>query len=153
MALSFRDVEGAARTDAEKDAWVGASPFVAGLGGGDNDHLQIKDYGFVTSDGKNHLPILKVYLGVVFVGNLFVSSLTKTYVKKDGSTIKAQGDVVDLVRKTIAANAGKTNKEVLDAIIAAVGNRDIKVERTEYTANGKFGDVAKATIDLYFKQS
>lgn len=71
------------------------------------------------------------------VGDLFVSMLTRERVDIDGKILKPDGTFNEFVRKTITENAGKTNGEILTAIVEGCKGKKLIVNRVPYVGLNK----------------
>lgn len=86
------------------------------------------------------------------IGDLHLSMLFKLHAQFDSNDhVSSKGTFVDLVTKTIAANKGKNDGEILSAIIAAVGTKKIKVTRRPFKGLASDGrQFPTSVVDLDF---
>ena len=73
------------------------------------------------------------------VGDLFLSTLTRSRVDVDGNILETNGTFNAFVRKTIAENSTKTNGEILTAIVKGCENKQLIVEHVPYVGLSKDG--------------
>ena len=135
MLTGFVSASNDARANANKSNSIalGHSPFqhnvrftVSGF-----DYKVAQEDGKV--DPKAHLnPVL-----TTSVGDLFLSTLTRSRVDADGHILEPNGTFNEFVRKTIAENATKTNGEILTAIVEGCKDKQLIVERVPYVALSK----------------
>ena len=73
------------------------------------------------------------------VGDLFLSTLTRSRVDVDGHVLEPDGTFNAFVRKTIAENSTKTNGEILTAIVNGCKDKVLIVKRVPYAGLSKDG--------------
>lgn len=84
---------------------------------------------------------------------LFLSSLIRKKVDKDGNVVEPNGEVNKAIIRIITQNAGKPNGTILAAILVEIGNKDIIVSRKFFAAKAKDGRVYTASIiNLNYKK-
>lgn len=76
---------------------------------------------------------------VTSVGSLFLNTLVRGRVNADGKVVEPNGTFNNDVRATIAANASKTNGEILQAIVNLCVGKRLIVNREPYSAATKDG--------------
>lgn len=118
-----------------KSLTIANSPFLDGV------VLTISDFGFRVAeiDGKvakdaRVLPVL-----VTSVGDLFISMLIRSKVDKDGNILETSGDLNELVKSKIAELRGKTDGEILSAIVGECKGKKFVVKRQNFAALTKDG--------------
>lgn len=83
---------------------------------------------------------------------LFVKMLVRERVKADGTIISPNGSVNKRAMEIIAANEGKTDQEVLDALFNEFKDKTFVASRQTYAAKGKFGEFPASIINFSFKE-
>ena len=71
------------------------------------------------------------------VGDLFLTTLTRSRVDENGKVLEPDGTFNAFVRKTIAENHTKTNGEILTAIVNGCKDKQLIVERVPYVGLSK----------------
>lgn len=138
--LSFAELTNDKKTEAGKQTWRGTSPFQ------DNVEFNITGFTYKVAvvDGKQSDHVLPIL--TTTVGDAFVSMFTKLHPATDGTPRKAEGTAVELLLNTIAANSGKTNDEVLSAVVAAFKDKKVRVTRRSYNGLTREGKTMAASV-------
>lgn len=97
------------------------------------------DYKVPQEDGKVDAKARLNPVLTTSVGDLFLSTLTRSRVDADGNVLEPDGTFNAFVRKTIAENSTKTNGEILTAIVKGCENKQLIVERVPYVGLSKDG--------------
>lgn len=97
------------------------------------------DYKVPQEDGKVDAKARLNPVLTTSVGDLFLSTLTRSRVDVDGNVLEPDGTFNAFVRKTIAENSTKTNGEILTAIVKGCENKQLIVERVPYVGLSKDG--------------
>ena len=97
------------------------------------------DYKVPQEDGKVDVKARLNPVLTTSVGDLFLSTLTRSRVDVDGHVLEPDGTFNAFVRKTIAENSTKTNGEILTAIVKGCENKQLIVERVPYVGLSKDG--------------
>lgn len=139
MALTFREPNPEEVNEMNGKPWQGTSPWTDGL------EIEFTGYAYLKGE-KNLCPTLTTNIGQ----NFFISLVTKTYACNNGTTIRSEGDATEAIRKAIEDNNTKTNKEVLEAILAVVKGKKIKITRKQYIKLGEKVGYPAATVNLNF---
>lgn len=85
------------------------------------------------------------------IGDLFVSTITRSRVDADGNVLTPDGTFNTFVFKTIAENATKTIGETLTAIVEGCKGKTLIVERVPFTMINKSGNrQASALVKINF---
>lgn len=135
----FTQLKGQDKDNASKghNISLGVNPF------SDGATFEVTGFGFTVpeednkpKEGARTLPVLETSLG-----NLYLSLLTRRKVTSDGRILTPNGTLNVAVKEIVAANAGKTDGEILSAICEdpRVKGRKIKVQRTEFLAKSRVG--------------
>lgn len=86
------------------------------------------------------------------IGDMFLSMCTKWRVTSDGECLEPKGSFNIFVKDTIQRMSGKTNGEILQAIVDGAKDKTIIVSRTPYSAMGANKRIYTAfDISLSFK--
>lgn len=121
MSLEFKNSRVA---NADEAQWKGSSPWQEGV------TFTVSGYAYRAQDGKEStqaLPVLETSLG-----DLFVSTLGKLKVDAEGNRIVPNGT---LNRDWLAIDkVGKTNKEVLTALVGLTKDKTLVCHRRDYVA-------------------
>lgn len=97
------------------------------------------DYKVAQEDGKVDPKARLNPVLTTSVGDLFLSTLTRSRVDADGNVLEPKGTFNDFVRKTISENSTKTNGEILTAIVNGCKDKQLIVERVPYVGLSKDG--------------
>ena len=97
------------------------------------------DYKVPQEDGKVDAKARLNPVLTTSVGDLFLTTLTRSRVDADGNVLEPDGTFNAFVRKTIAENSTKTNGEILTAIVKGCENKQLIVERVPYVGLSKDG--------------
>lgn len=97
------------------------------------------DYKVAQEDGKVDPKARLNPVLTTSVGDLFLSTLTRSRVDADGNVLEPKGTFNDFVRKTISENSTKTNGEILTAIVDGCKDKQLIVERVPYVGLSKDG--------------
>lgn len=97
------------------------------------------DYKVPQEDGKVDAKARLNPVLTTSVGDLFLTTLTRSRADADGNVLEPDGTFNAFVRKTIAENATKTNGEILTAIVKGCENKQLIVERVPYVGLSKDG--------------
>lgn len=127
---------------------LGNSPFqhgvsfaVSGFG-----YRQAENDGVVSKDAYIN-PVL-----TTSVGDLFLSMCTKSRVTADNKILEPNGTFNQFVKKTISSMSGKTNGEILQAIVDGCKGKEIVVYRDSYVKLTKNNTrIGAFTVELNFK--
>ena len=85
------------------------------------------------------------------VGDLFLSTLTRSRVDADGNVLEPNGTFNEFVRKTLSECSAKTNGETLTAIVDGCKDKTLIVERVPYVGlNKNGGRYATSLIKINF---
>lgn len=88
---------------------------------------------------------------VTSIGDLFVSTITRSRVDADGNVLTPDGTFNTFVSETIAENSAKTVGETLTAIVEGCKGKTLIVERVPYIAlNKNGGRYAAALVKINF---
>ena len=86
------------------------------------------------------------------IGDMFLSMALKARVNAEGSVLEPNGTFNRFIKDTISANAGKSNGEILKAIVDGCKDKEVKVSRQPYAAITKDGRrFASSLVILDFK--
>lgn len=86
------------------------------------------------------------------VGDMFLSMTLKARVNADGQVLEPNGSFNKFIKDTIQKNVGKSNGEILNAIVEGCKDKDIIVSRQPYAALSKDGrKFAASLVILDFK--
>lgn len=86
------------------------------------------------------------------IGDMFLSMVLKARVNAEGSILEPNGTFNHFSKDTISANAGKSNGEILKAIVDGCKDKKVKVSRQPYVAITKDGRrFASSLVILDFK--
>lgn len=135
--LKFENASAVQVTNFNADNSLGAttSPFIDGVKFTISD-TAVRVANTKRKDGSAVMsPVL-----VTSIGDLFISMLVRSRVTADGDIVTPSGTLNVAVRDIIAANHGKTNGEILAAILAAVRGKTYIVKSDSYvglTADGR----------------
>ena len=97
------------------------------------------DYKVAQEDGKVDPKARLNPVLTTSVGDLFLTTLTRSRVDADGNVLEPKGTFNDFVRKTISENSTKTNGEILTAIVNGCKDKQLIVERVPYVGLSKDG--------------
>lgn len=97
------------------------------------------DYKVAQEDGKVDPKARLNPVLTTSVGDLFLTTLTRSRVDADGNVLEPKGTFNDFVRKTISENSTKTNGEILTAIVDGCKDKQLIVERVPYVGLSKDG--------------
>ena len=97
------------------------------------------DYKVAQEDGKVDPKARLNPVLTTSVGDLFLTTLTRSRVDADGHVLEPDGTFNAFVRKTIAENSTKTNGEILTAIVEGCKDKQLIVERVPYVGLSKDG--------------
>lgn len=127
---------------------MGTSPFQHGI--------EFTVSGFTYKQAENDGKVAKdAYLNPILetsVGDLFLSTVLKSRVNSEGKVVTPNGSFNIAVRETIAKMSGKSNGEILTAIVGLCKDKEIVVERVPYAAKSKDGRAyAASLVVLNFK--
>lgn len=104
------------------------------------------------NDGKVDANAMVNPVLVTTVGDMFLSMTLKSRVDADGNVLEPNGTFNQFVRTTISKMAGKTNGEILNAIVDGCKDKEIVVTRKPYSALSKDGRrFGSALVILDFK--
>ena len=86
------------------------------------------------------------------IGDMFLSMALKARVNAEGSVLEPNGTFNRFIKDTISTNAGKSNGEILKAIVDGCKDKEVKVSRQPYAAITKDGRrFASSLVILDFK--
>ena len=86
------------------------------------------------------------------IGDMFLSMALKARVNAEGSVLEPNGTFNRFIKDTIGANAGKSNGEILKAIVDGCKDKKVVVSRQPYVAITKDGrKFASSLVILDFK--
>ena len=86
------------------------------------------------------------------VGDMFLSMTLKARVDAEGRILEPNGSFNKFVKDTISRMAGKSNGEILKAIVDGCNNKEVVVSRQPYAAMTKDGrKYAASLVVLNFK--
>lgn len=86
------------------------------------------------------------------IGDMFLSMALKARVNAEGSVLEPNGTFNRFIKDTISANTGKSNGEILKAIVDGCKDKEVKVSRQPYAAITKDGRrFAASLVILDFK--
>lgn len=89
---------------------------------------------------------------VTTVGDLFLRSLLRDKVDVDNKPMHQRGTLIDFVRQTVNASAGKSDGEILSVILEGCKGRSIITTRVPYVAKSRDGrPYATSLVQLDFK--
>lgn len=114
---------------------LGTSPFQNGI------TFKVGDFNYkqVENDGKVDINTRVNPVLTTSVGDLFLSMIIKPKIDASGKIHEPNGDFNRYVKNTIQANLGKSNGEILQAIVDGCKGREIVVTRTHIDALSKDG--------------
>lgn len=112
---------------------LGNSPFQHGV------RFKVTGFTFTVplEDGKPKANARTLPVLVTTVGNLYLSLLTKRKVGSDGEIRTPNGTFNKAVADIIKASNGKTDGEILQAIVDANKDKEIETLRTPFVAKSK----------------
>lgn len=127
---------------------MGTSPFQHGV--------EFKVTGFTYKQAQNDGKVTKdAYLNPILetsVGDLFLSTILKPRVNSEGKVVTPNGTFNVAVKELIAKMNGKSNGEILTAIVSLCKDKEIVVKRVPYAAKSKDGRTyAASLVNLNFK--
>lgn len=127
---------------------MGRSPF--------QDRVTFKVTGFTykqaENDGKVDAKALVNPVLVTSVGDMFLSMALKMRVDAGGKILEPNGSFNKFIKDTISTNAGKSNGEILTAIVEGCKDKEVVVSRQPYVAMTKDGrKFASSLVILDFK--
>lgn len=127
---------------------LGNSPFQHNVG------FTITGFGYRQAENDGRVD-KNAYVNPVFtttVGDLFLSMCTKPRVTADNKILEPNGTFNQFVKKTISSMSGKTNGEILQAIVDGCKGEGIVVSRDSYVKLTKDGArIGAFTVELNFK--
>lgn len=86
------------------------------------------------------------------IGDMFLSMALKMRVDAEGKILEPNGTFNKFIKDTISNNAGKSNGEILTAIVGGCKDKEIVVSRQPYVAVTKDGrKFASSLVILDFK--
>ena len=86
------------------------------------------------------------------IGDMFLSMALKARVNAEGAILEPNGTFNRFIKDTISANAGKSNGEILTAIVDGCKDKEVVVSRQPYVAITKGGrKFASSLVILDFK--
>lgn len=86
------------------------------------------------------------------VGDLFLSVILRARVTSEGNVLEPQGTFNQFVKRTISKMTGKSNGEILAAIVDGCKDKEVVVKRQPYAAATRDGRTyASSLIVLNFK--
>ena len=97
------------------------------------------DYKVAQEDGKVDPKARLNPVLTTSVGDLFLTTLTRSRVDADGHVLEPNGTFNTFVRETIVKNSTKTNGEILTAIVEGCKDKQLIVERVPYVGLSKDG--------------
>lgn len=125
----------------------GNSPFI------DEAEFEVTEYTFVQKEENGVVdpkskatPVL-----ITTIGNLFLRMLTRRKIAADGSIKEPNGTFNIAVRECIAHNSGKSDGEILTAIIKLCKGKKLAVKRTAFATSGQYGPFVTDLIEINFK--
>ena len=71
------------------------------------------------------------------VGDMFLSMILKAKVDADGKILEPNGTFNQFIKDTISKNNGKSNGEILNAIVDGCKDKEVVVSRQPYSAISK----------------
>lgn len=127
---------------------MGQSPF--------QDRVTFKVTGFTYKqaqiDGKVDTNASTNPVLITTVGDMFLSMALKARVSAEGSVLEPNGTFNRFVKDTISKMAGKSNGEILTAIVDGCKDKEVVVSRQPYVAITKDGrKFASSLVVLDFK--
>lgn len=127
---------------------MGNSPF--------QDKKEFKVTGFtykqVENDGKVDPDAFTNPVLETTIGDMFLSMTLKARVDAEGKIIEPDGTFNQFIKDTISKNTGKSNGEILTAIVDGCKDKEIVVSRKPYAAATKDGrKFAASLVILNFK--
>lgn len=127
---------------------MGQSPF--------QDRVTFKVTGFTykqaENDGKVGAEASVNPVLVTSVGDMFLSMALKMRVDAEGKILEPNGSFNKFIKDTISTNAGKSNGEILTAIVEGCKDKEVVVSRQPYVAMAKDGrKFASSLVILDFK--
>ena len=127
---------------------MGNSPF--------QDRVTFKVTGFTykqaENDGKVDANASANPVLTTSVGDMFLSTALKARVNAEGSVLEPNGTFNRFVKDTISKMAGKSNGEILTAIVDGCKDKEVVVSRQPYAAITKDGrKFAASLVILDFK--
>lgn len=151
MLTGFRPVDDVTKQKADQSTSIslGNSPFQH------NVKFKVTDYGYrkAENDGKVDKDAYTNPVLTTTVGDLFLSMLIKARVKANGDIISPNGTFNVFVKDTITANSGKSNGEILKAIVDGCKGKELIVERVPYSAKSKDGrEYAASAVNINFAE-
>lgn len=137
MLTGFVSASNDARENANKSNSIalGHSPFQH------NVHFTVGgfDYKVAQEDGKVDPKARLNPVLTTSVGDLFLTTLTRSRVDADGHVLEPDGTFNAFIREMIAKNSTKTNGEILTAIVEGCKDKQLIVERVPYVGLSKDG--------------
>ena len=127
---------------------MGNSPFQQGV------VLEVTGFTYkqVENDGKVDDNAFANPVLITSKGDMFLSMTLKARVNAEGSVLEPNGTFNRFIKDTISANAGKSNGEILKAIVDGCKDKKIVVSRQPYVAISKDGRrFAASLVILDFK--
>lgn len=86
------------------------------------------------------------------LGSLFLNTLLRGKVDAEGKVLEPSGTFNAFARETIASMPGKSNGEILSAIVAGCQGKSLLVERVPYSAKSRDGRTyAASLVNIHFK--
>lgn len=109
-------------------------------------------YKQVENDGKVDANAFANPVLTTTIGDMFLSMALKARVNAEGSVLEPNGTFNSFIKDTISANTGKSNGEILKAIVDGCKDKEVKVSRQPYAAITKDGrKFAASLVILDFK--
>lgn len=127
---------------------MGNSPF--------QDKVTFKVTGFTykqaENDGKVDANAFANPVLTTSVGDMFLSMALKAKVNAEGNILEPNGTFNKFIKDTISKNAGKSNGEILTALVKGCKDKEVVVSRQPYAAMTKDGrKFAASLVILDFK--
>lgn len=127
---------------------MGNSPF--------QDKVTFKVTGFTykqaENDGKVDVNAFANPVLTTSVGDMFLSMALKAKVNAEGNILEPNGTFNKFIKDTISKNAGKSNGEILTALVEGCKDKEVVVSRQPYAAMTKDGrKFAASLVILDFK--
>lgn len=109
-------------------------------------------YKQVENDGKVDAKAFTNPVLTTSIGDMFLSMALKARVNEEGAILEPNGTFNRFIKDTISKNAGKSNGEILKAIVDGCKDKKVVVSRQPYVAISKDGSkFAASLVILDFK--
>lgn len=109
-------------------------------------YVQSTEDGEVRKDPKTNKPILVPALNTTVGEPIRISELIRSVSTTSGDVIERTGTANKAILETIIANHGKSNGELLQAVVNMLGNREIVCHTKPYTSKNRNGETFTGTF-------